>query len=166
MSTKNLYNEEAKEKLKNIVEDVTVAMMATDLGKRPISVVPMHTKRVDDDGTIWFLSAADSDHNTDITRSSAVQLLYSDTGSMKFLSIYGEAIIITDHPIIEELYSDLDNAWFDGPNDKNVSAIKFTPREAAYWSNDHNKLVTLFKLGMAAVTGDQKDIGTSGKLNI
>jgi len=45
MSTKNLYNEEAKEKLTNMVEDVTVAMMATDLGKRPISVVPMHTKR-------------------------------------------------------------------------------------------------------------------------
>jgi len=166
MSTKNLYSKEAKEKLTDIVENVKVAMFATNLNNQPLSVIPMHTKKVDDAGNIWFISLKNSDHNLNIQKDEAVQLMYSDPNSMKFISIYGKAQIINDTATIKDLYSRLDNAWFDGPEDPKATAIKVVPEEAAYWSNDHNKLVTLFKLGVAAVTGDNKDIGTSGKMKI
>jgi len=166
MSTKNLYSKEAKEKLTDIVENVKVAMFATNLNNQPLSVIPMHTKKVDDAGNIWFISLKNSDHNLNIQKDEAVQLMYSDPNSMKFISIYGKAQIINDTATIKDLYSRLDNAWFDGPEDPKATAIKVVPEKAAYWSNDHNKLVTLFKLGVAAVTGDNKDIGTSGKMKI
>jgi len=166
MSTKNLYNDEAKKKISDIVEDVKIAMLATNLGNKPLSVVPMYTKKIDDNGNIWFLSAMASDHNVDISKDNDVQLLYSGTSDKKFLSIYGQAQISTDQKIINDLYSKMDNAWFDGPEDANISIIKFTPTEAAYWSNDDNKLVTLFKLAKAAVTGKDQKIGTSGKIEV
>lgn len=166
MSTENLTNDEAKKKLKDMVEDIRVAMFATQLNKQPLSVVPMHTKEVDKEGNIWFLSRNDSDHNSDLLKRSETQLLYSDPNAMKFVSIFGDAEIISDQAVLDELYNKKDNAWFDGKDDPNLTAIKFTPKEAAYWKNESNQLVTFFKLQTAALTGDDKDIGESGKMNL
>ena len=166
MSTKNLYDTEAKKKLKKLVDSGDVAMMATNLGSTPLSAVPMHTKKIDDDGNIWFLSTNTSDHNADLLKSSEIQLLYNDKNDMEFVSVYGEGEIISDQNTLSSLYDDKDNAWFEGPEDPNLTAIKVKPKEGAYWSNKDNKLVTFFKLQMAAVTGDDKDIGESGKLKM
>ncbi|MFC7356517.1 pyridoxamine 5'-phosphate oxidase family protein [Jejudonia soesokkakensis] len=166
MSTQNLYNSEAIKKVKDIATDVDFTMMATNLKKQPLSVVPMSTKKVDDLGNIWFLSGADSDHNADIQKDSNVQLMYSGGSDMKFLSIYGTAEITKDKAMIEELYGKTDNIWFDGKDDPNVSVIKFIPSEAAYWDSGSNKLVNLFKMAKGAITGEKQDIGTTGKLKL
>ncbi|WP_432412712.1 pyridoxamine 5'-phosphate oxidase family protein [Rasiella sp. SM2506] len=166
MSQKNLYSQEAIEKIKDIATDVDFCMLATNLSVQPISAVPMSTKKVDDQGRIWFLSNKNSDHNADIIKDDNTQLLYSGGSDMKFLSVYGYAEIVHDRAIIKELYSSTDNAWFDGEEDPNITAIKFIPKEAAYWSNDDNKVVSLFKLAKAAVTGEKIDMGTSGKIKV
>lgn len=165
MGKENLNNTEARKKFRELVDDITICMFATQLDRQPLSVVPMYTKEVDEAGNLWFLSLRDSDHNRDIENNSACQLLFSD-GSGKFLSVYGFSEIHNDRERIESLFSKMDKAWFDGPEDPKITAIKFTPDQAAYWSNDHNKLVTLFKLGTAAITGNDKDVGTSGELNL
>ena len=104
--------------------------------------------------------------NVDIEKDKNVQLLYSGTSDMEFLSVYGEAFIETNREVIKELYSKADNAWFDGDDDPSITAIRVNPKEAYYWDNKDSKMVTLFKLGMAAVTGDDQDIGEKGKLNV
>lgn len=165
MGTENLDYTQAKKKFRELVEDIKICMFATNLGQQPLSVVPMYTKEVDEAGNLWFLSLRSSDHNKDLENDSTCQLLYSD-GSGKFLSAYGFAEISDDRTRIESLFSKMDKAWFKGPEDPQVTALKFTPDEAAYWSNDHNKLVTLFKLGKAAITGNNTDLGSSGKLEL
>ena len=166
MSTKNLYNNEAIKKVKDIAKDVDFTMMATNLKEQPLSVVPMSTKKVDDLGNIWFLSGADSDHNSNIKKDSSVQLMYSGGSDMKFMSIYGTAEISKNKTMIDELYGKTDSIWFDGKDDPNVSVIKFTPSEAAYWDSGSNKLVNLFKMAKGAITGEKQDIGTTGKLKM
>lgn len=166
MSQENLYSREAIEKIKDIATDVDFCMLATHLTAQPISAVPMSTKKVDDHGNIWFLSNKDSDHNADIVQDENTQLLYSGGSDMKFLSVYGTAEILYDRDIIKELFSSTDNAWFEGENDPNITVIKFQPKEAAYWSNDENKVVSLFKMAKAAITGDKVEMGTSGKLKV
>ena len=166
MSTENLNNEEAREKLKGLVDDIGVAMMVTGLGKIPLNAVPMSTKKVDDNGDIWFLSLRNSEHNMNITEDKQVQLLYSDPSDMEFVSVYGQGEIVTNREILEDLYDEMSDAWFDGPDDPNLTAIRFHPREAYYWNNKSNKYVTLYKLGIAALTGKNKDIGESGKLEL
>lgn len=164
MSTENLYNEQAKKKLKDIVNDVSYAMLVTNLGSKPLSAIPMDTKKVDENGDIWFLSGGDSDHNAHIARNGETQLLYSGTSDMKFLSVYGYSEIVTNNDIIAEIYDSADNAYLNGPEDPNTTAIRFTPEEAVYWDSDENTLKVLFKLAKAAITGDNQDIGTTGKL--
>ncbi|MAZ72353.1 MAG: general stress protein [Flavobacteriaceae bacterium] len=166
MSQENLYSQKAIEKIRDIAIDVDICMMATNLSVQPISAIPMSTKKVDEQGAIWFLSNKNSDHNADIIKDDSTQLLYSGGSDMKFLSVYGYAEIVHDREVIKELFSSTDEAWFNGEEDPNITAIKFTPKEAAYWSNDDNKIVSLFKLAKAAVSGEKVDMGTSGKIKV
>ncbi len=166
MSTKNLYDDDAREKIKELAEDIDFCMLVTNMNEKPLSAVPMSTKQVDDHGAVWFLSKASSEHNRNIAKDRDVQLLYSGTSDMEFLSVYGEAFIETNREVIHELYSKADNAWFDGKDDQDITAIKVNPKEAYYWDNKHNKMVTLFKLGMAAVSGNKQDISEKGKLEL
>ncbi len=166
MSKENLYNDEAIKKVKEMAEDIDFAMMATNLEKTPIHMIPMSTKKVDDHGNIWFLSNKNSTHNENIMKDSSLHLIYSDTGDMQFLNVYGTATITTDRKMIDELYGSGDDAWFDGQDDPNITAISVKPTEAFYWDPKDNKLVTLVKMGVAAVTGDRPDLMDQGELKI
>lgn len=165
MSTENLRNKEAKEKMTKLVDDIKFAMLLTDLDSKPISAIPMTTKKVDDSGNIWFLSGLNSDHNSNIVKSSKVQLLYSAPSDKEFISIYGEGSIVTDKNVLEDLYSKKDDTWFTGLDDPNLTAIKVIPEEAYYWDTKENKYISLFKIGISAITGDQQDVGEKGKLD-
>tara|TARA_R100000935_G_scaffold927_2_gene3137 strand:- start:825 stop:1325 length:501 start_codon:yes stop_codon:yes gene_type:complete len=166
MSTENLNNTEALKKMRKLVDDIDFCMMLTDLNTKPISAIPMSTKKVDEAGNIWFLSGKNSEHNSNISQDSKTQLLYSDNSDMEFISIYGSASIHNDKDIIHELYSKSDDAWFKDKNDPNITAIKFAPSEAYYWDTKQNKYIALFKMGLATLTGDKVDVGQKGKLNL
>lgn len=137
------FNQEALSKIKSLVDDIHVSMMVTNLGTKPLSTVPMSTKKVDPEGNIWFLSAADSDHNNDIEKDPDVHLIYSKPTGMEFLSLYGRAEITVDQGIIEDLYSKEDDNWFNGTIDKRLTAIKFSPENAYFWNAGDNQFVAL-----------------------
>lgn len=166
MSKDNLSAEEGRKRLKKLVKEIKVAMMVTAIGKKPLSVIPMFSKKVQDDGTIWFLSKATSEHNENIETQDEVQLLYSDPSAMKFLSVFGKAEITKDPEILKDLYNPKIDAWFSGPDDPDLTAIKFTSTDAHYWSPKSNKYISLLKMATSAVTGQQKDIGEQGSIKL
>ncbi len=164
MENTTLFNQEAKEKIKTLAESIDFAMMATSLDSKPFHATPMSTKKVDSNGHIWFLSGKDSTHNADIKNDSKVMLIYSKPSDMSFLKIYGDAVLIDDKAVFDELYGKTDDMWFDGKDDPNLSAIQFKPLEAYYWEPKSNKFVTILKMGVSAITGNQPDISDSGKI--
>lgn len=166
MSTDKIKLEEGRKKLKQLVKEIKVAMMITSLGQKPLSAVPMFTKKIQDDGIIWFLSSSTSEHNENLEKQNEMQLLYSDPSSMKFLSVYGRAEIIKDQEVLKDLYNPKTDAWFSGPEDPNLTAIKFTSTDAHYWSPKSNKYISLLKLAGAAITGEKQDIGEQGSIKL
>lgn len=164
MSKDNLYNDEAKIKVKEMAESMDFAMFATNLKQLPLHMIPMSTKKVDELGNIWFLSNKNSTHNKNIQSDSNVHLIYVDKGSMQFLNVYGTATITTDRSIIDDLYGKSDDAWFDGKDDPNITAISVKPTESYYWDPKNNKLVALVKMGIGAITGNEPDLMDVGKL--
>ena len=166
MSTKDLYNAEAKEKIKELAESIDFTMFATDLGNKPFHVVPMSTKEVDEMGNIWFLSNRNSTHNKNIEKQDSVHLIYSNKSSFEFLSIYGLATIITDKKRIKELYGSGDDAWFEGVDDPNITALKIQPKEVYYWDTKNGKVLSLLKMVGGAITGNEPDLGNHGELKI
>ena len=166
MSTKNLYKENAREKIKEIVEDIHIGMMITKIGHKPLSVIPMSTKKVDEFGNLWFLSKSTSEHNKNIEADEDVQLVYSDHSQSTYLSVFGTAIISTNKVIINELYQKLDNNWFDGIKDQELTAICVEPKTAYYWDSTSNKYIEFFKMGLNAYADTNYEIGQEGKLEV
>ncbi len=166
---KNLGRNEAVDKLKELAEKIKVCMFCTKLGSPIISTRPMTITSVDDDGKLWFLSSGDSNKNADISKDERVQLIFADPGSSRFLSIYGEADILTDNKSIETAWTPLAKAWYPGGKDDIfVTAIKVHPIEAHYWDTKNGKMISLIKMAAAAITGEAMvpDNGVEGQLEM
>lgn len=163
---KNLTRNEAIAKMKNLVDGAShICMFCTKVTDMPFKSRPMGTQKVDDEGNIWFLSAADSEHNAEIAIDNRVQLLYSNPSASEFLIVNGTAQILTDRATIDELWNPMAKAWFpEGKDDPNLSAIKVTTDISHYWDTKYGKAVTLLAIATAAVTGQQFDAGVEGKL--
>ncbi|WP_142785635.1 pyridoxamine 5'-phosphate oxidase family protein [Changchengzhania lutea] len=165
MNNTNLFDDNAIKKIKELAEDIDFTMMATQLGSKPFHAIPMSTKKVDDQGCIWFLSGKDSTHNAHIKADSNIMLIYSKPSDYSFMKVYADAEIVTDQSVLEDFYGKSDDMWFDGVQDPNLSAIKVTPIEAYYWEPKHNTFTTILKMGLSAITGDEPDISQHGKIN-
>lgn len=151
--------------MKELAEAVDICMFCTQLGKAPFEARPMSTQQVDDDGSIWFLSNAESNKNFDISQDDQVQLLYADRNSSEYLSIYGRADVLRDKQKLDEVWSNMAKAWFtEGKNDPHVTLIRVRPEQAYYWDTKHGRVVSMLKIVTAMVTGKSMDDSIEGKL--
>ena len=167
-SVENLFNQEAIDKIKEIVDDTKVCFFTTHLDDTPLPTRPMYTLQVDEEGTLWFFSDEESEKNFDIKDDSRVQLLYANPSKSEFLSIYGHAMISRDRTKIDELWSAMSKAWFKGgKDDPSLSVIEVIPDEAYYWDTKHNKMISLIKIVSSIITDKRSDDdGVRGRLKI
>jgi general stress protein 26 len=164
----NLSGEEAKQKIKEMTKDGNMCFFCTHIqNDKPFSARPMSVQKVDDEGNYWFLSDKDSGKNHEIETDDAVQLLFQNSSSSDYLSIYGKATITRDKAKIEELWEPIAKVWFtEGKEDPSISVIKITPTEGYYWDTKHGKVVAFAKMIVGAVTGKTLDDSIEGKLKV
>lgn len=161
----NLSGKEAVEKIKALAEDAKTCMFNTQLSSIPFHTRPMSLQEVDDNGSIWFFSGADSDKNEEVNADERVQLTFMNNGSYEYLSLFGKAVVMKDRKRAEELWDSFVKTWFPGDiDDPNLTLIKFTPDAGHYWDTKNNKLVALAKIAVGALTGKTMDDGVEGNI--
>ena len=160
---KDFNHKEAIDKLKSLVEDITICLFCTDLKTDDGSTCrPMSAIKVCDQGNIWFFSEKDSDKNKAIANDKNVQLFFSHPAKSSYLVVNGEAEIIFDKTKIEELWTPVAKIWFkEGKNDPTISIIKVKPSNAYYWDTDGNQMINLLKMIASVATG--KNLVTSNE---
>ncbi len=165
---KNLVSSEAAKKIKEMAEDIKICMFCTELLQLPITTRPMSVQEVDDKGNLWFISSKQSNKNFEILKDDRVQLFFSKMSDSHYLSVFGNATIYRDKSKIEEVWSPIAKAWFEeGEDDPDVTVIKVKPSDAYYWDTKEGKVITLFKIAAAAITGGTaKDIGIEGQIKM
>lgn len=164
--TKNLTDKEAIARIKQLVEDAKLCMFNTNLSQIPCDSRPMSVQLVEDTGIIWFFSAAYSTKNKVIAEDPRVHLLFMNIGASEYLSLYGNAEIIKDSQKAADLWNPMAKAWFnDGPSDPELTLIRFTPDRGHYWDTKSNKMISLLKIAIGAITGIKMDGGVEGKIN-
>lgn len=168
MSTENLDNLKAIDKLKNMVDKIDIGMMCTNFSEEgKLHAVPMSRQEVDDQGNLWFLFSSQSETYKNLQKNNHISVLYSDIDNYNFLSINGIAELSQDKDRIEKYWSKMVEAWFEkGKEDPTIRILKVIPSEAHYWDNKSNKLVNFLKVAANAVAGQNMDIGREGDLNI
>lgn len=141
--TQDLYNKEATDKLKSLVDDIKICLFCTKLIREDeFNRWSMAVQQVCNQGYIWFLSKKDSDKNKDISSNEIVQLYFSSPGKSNYVIVSGEAEIIINHVESQELWTPLVKTWLkEGIIDANLSIIKVKPTTVYYWDNGGNQII-------------------------
>jgi len=150
-------------KVAELIKDIRIAMMVTlDPSGRPHSR-PMATQHAPFDGTLWFMTSADSPKIVEIARDRRVGLSYMSTSAESYLSITGDADVLNDQQRIQELWNPFLRAWFEGPEDPTIRLIRVQVDEAEYWDTPGGKVASLISMVKAAVTGNRSDMSSENR---
>ena len=124
-------------KVAKMMASLDFCMLLTN-GDQGMRARPMSNNgEVEFDGDVWFFSAADSRKVDDIHWNSNVHLSYSDLERFLFISMVGDAQIVTDVAKKKELWMEELEQWFEeGPESESVVLIKVTPARVAWWGKD------------------------------
>ena len=128
---------------------------------------PMNVRRVDDDGTLWFLSADDSHKNAELAQDASVTLYFQGSSNSDFLRLDGRAAVTKDKLVIKELWEPILKTWFTGGlDDPRITAIRVTPTAGYYWDTRHGNAVAGVKMVIGAMVGKTLDDSIEGTLKV
>ena len=163
---KNLDQQEGLRKLRELAKN-EICLFCTFEVENHITVRPMGTQDIDEEGNIWFFSRNDSEKNMQIEVDHRVQLLYSNPSRQNYLSVEGIAIVLRDSEKIREIWKPIAKAWFsEGKDDPSLTLIKVIPDQAHYWDTKNGKMVSFLKIIAASITGKTMDGGVEGNIKI
>lgn len=154
-----------------LIKDIRVAMITHAHTDGHLHAVPMTTANqegMQEDQHLYFLIAQNSELARCASQHLAVNVAYADPDKDRYVSVAGQARLSDEAALKETLYSPMAKAWFpDGPTDPALRVLVVRAEHAAYWDVKHNKLVQLFAMAKAAVTGEPpKDLGEHQQMRL
>lgn len=162
----DLQGADAIARLRAIASGANAAMFITGHENFPLMARPMAVQEVDEEGTLWFLSASDSDKNLELERDPRVTLLFQNNDRYEYLQISGRASIHRDRALIEKHWTRFAEAWFDGKEDPRVTVVAVHPQSGHYWTTRNGKIVASVRMLLGAMGADVRNPGVAGELKV
>lgn len=160
----------SRELLWDLIKDIKFAMFTTRHNNGHLHARPMTTQnqRMDEDSSLWFFMPRSGEPVDDIEADSNVAVVYADPGADSYVSVSGTARVVEDAAKKEQLWTKFDEAWFPGgTRDPNLALVQVQISHANYWDVESSKLVQLFAMAKAAVTGrPPQNLGTHGEVRM
>ena len=165
--TQNLSGPEGIQKIAELIKGIHICMMTTSDGAGSFDSRPMAMQKSEFDGTVWFLTPANTGKVAEIRNDDHIGLLFADTSNSKYVSAKGTAQVLHDEAKIHELWNPMFKAWFpDGENDPNIRVLRVDVNEAHYWEASSSKLILYAKYLAAAATGGAVNVGKQGRVTL
>jgi general stress protein 26 len=135
MKTTTAENDpQAYKKLRDLIDEIEVAMITTVTHDGALHSRPMVTLRADEDGSIWFFTADDSGKAHDLEEEHAVNLSYADPKRRHYVSVSGSASVVHDTDKARELWKPALSAYFPrGLDDPHLALMCVKIESADYW---------------------------------
>jgi len=127
-----LSDAEKRDRVHELMEHFDTAMLVTRtmdgrMRSRPLAIAD---KR--DDGTLYFSTAIESGKVHEVEHDHNVNVVLQDKG--RYVSITGEARIVRDRALVDQLWSESWRVWFPGgKDDPSLAIVAVDPAEAWYW---------------------------------
>ena len=110
--------------------------------------------KLDGHNSLWFFMSRKGEPVADIAKDAGVNLAYVNPSDDTYVSVSGTAAVVEDQAKKEELWSKLAQAWFPGGvTDADLALVQVRIEHANYWDIGESKIVQLFHLATAAMTG-------------
>jgi len=150
-----------------MIKDIRFAMFTTHALQGHLHSRPMTTqnKSVDEDDSLWFFMSRSGDPVSGFQGDDQVNVSYADPGKDTYVSISGVATVVEDPAKKQALWTVAADAWFKGGvDDPDVALVRVRIEHADYWDVKENKLVQLYKMAEAALTGKPPQLGEHGTI--
>ena len=160
------------EQLYELIDGIEVAMFTTRRPNGSLVSRPMQTQARRAGTDLWFMTSLESGKLDELHDDPNVNLAYYKDGTREFVSVSGHATVSQDRAMIRELYKPDWKAWLGneggdrdgGPDDPRIALIEVTAESATYLKSNTPRVIALFKVAKAIVSGTPPKAGDLGHL--
>jgi general stress protein 26 len=154
----------AYEKVRELLAHFPIAFMVTfnadAESARPIGVVGDHAAF---DGSLWFITDRRSRKIAHLAAGAATALIFQNDERGAYLHMRGTAVVVEDRERLTALYTPVQRTWFpDGPDDPNITLLRFDADEAEYWDGHQSKTRLVAAFVRSVMTGSPGKSGNAG----
>jgi general stress protein 26 len=147
---------EDRETLWELIEDIKFAMFTTRHANGHLHSRPMTTQnsQLDENSSLWFFMSLKNETVADLRADPSVNIVYADPGDDSYVSVSGRAAVVDNLAKKQELWNKATEAWFPGGvTDPDLALVEVKISHANFWDVKSSKLVQLFAMAKAAITG-------------
>lgn len=151
--------------LYELLKEFPTVMLGTfdQTGPTPSLIArPMSVAKLDPDCKLTFITGIDT-AKIDEALSTRVAHVIGQSKT-RFFSVRGTITVKQDRARIHELWSKVNDLWFDGPDDPTAALMEFVPEEAELWDvSGSNGLRFVFEAAKALASGTELPNEKSGE---
>jgi len=140
-----------------LIKDIRFGMLTHRHASGMLHAHPLTTqnKSLDEGAQLYFFISRKSELAQRLQQDGNVNVAYADPGEDSYVSLSGQALLTDDQDRKEELWSPLARSWFPaGVHDPDLALLEVRIHHAEYWDVKESKMVQLFKMARAAITGE------------
>jgi general stress protein 26 len=143
-----------RDRLWSLIGNEHVAVLVTVTADGSLDSRPMGCVQKTFDGTLWFMTFADTAKLSEIVHNRNVLVSYAQPTDYEFVSVSGRARIVDDHARIRQLWTEALRVWFpDGPSSPSIALIAIDVDMAKVWGEPASTLTYAYHYLKARVTG-------------
>jgi general stress protein 26 len=151
------------------IASVRIAMLTTVDADGHLVAHPMTRQDIDPDGNLWFFTSDASSLWQHVAAHAHVNVSFANPDDYVYVSVSGHAEQVRDRDRMRQLWNPFVAAWFpDGVDDPHLALIRVHAHTAEYWDAHGGRMVQLFRMAKAAVTGHppRAEPGEHGTLHL
>ena len=161
--------DKVKDTLDALIRKFDTAMLVTMSLDGAVRARPMAIAEHHEGAVLYFATRADDEKLEEIIRSPQVGVTMQTDDT--YLSISGEARVLTNQVLADSLWSASMRLWFpEGPEDSNLVVLLVDPKYAEYWDRSGvRRLEFWWEAGKALAKGekaDDKDLSGHDKVTL
>jgi len=160
----------SRTRLWDLIQDIRFAMLTTRHGNGHLHSRPVTTQnsKLDEDSNLWFFMSRSGDPVADLIADPTVSVVYADPNKDRYVSVSGTASVVDNMVKKQQLWSKLGEAYFPaGVTDPDLALVQVKIIHASYWDVKESKLVQLFHMAKAAITGKPPtDLGEHAEIRM
>jgi general stress protein 26 len=135
---------QAAARLRELISDISVAMLTTVTPDGALHSRPMFTQDFRGAGELWFFVADDGESAHDLAEERAVNLSYADPLRDRYVSVTGMAEVVHDPELNQDLWSPSLSRYFPkGLEDPHLALLRVRIESAEYWDVPSRRMVPL-----------------------
>ena len=140
--------------LRGRIKDVKFGMFTVRDTDGSLTSRPLTCQQVDDEGNLWFFVSDTEQFTHDLADNPSVNVAFANVDDHVYVSVSGQAELTRDRAKAEALWNPMVGAWFpQGLDDPHLALLRVAMQGAEYWDTASSKMVTLFAMAKAAITG-------------